>query len=80
MLVTGFHTDERLDARKGDRWTHLVLVRCLLVAGPQTRLAALKDIYLEDCEFIYDGMGVDGSEWIAFVARQDRQQDKPLRQ
>jgi hypothetical protein len=80
MLVTGFRTDERLDARKGDRWSHLVLIRCLLVGGPKTPLAALKDIYLENCEFVYDGMGVDGPEWISFIARQDRQPDKPLRE
>ena len=78
MIVTGSHAHERLDARKGDHWTHLVLVRCLLVAGPQTPLH-LSDIYLEDCEFVYDGMGVSGSEWISFVGRENRGRDAPLR-
>jgi hypothetical protein len=59
-------------------WRHVSLARCVVVGGPEAGFAGLEDVVFYDCVFLYDGMEVDGAEWMSFMTRklQNAQQRK----
>lgn len=50
-------------------WRHLSLARCVVVGGPEMGFGALDDVVFYDCVFLYDGMELEGAEWMSFMTR-----------
>lgn len=42
---------------------------CTLLADPASVLLLAENVHCADCTFLYDGMEVDSSEWIALLRR-----------
>lgn len=43
--------------------------KCTLLADPRSILLLAENVHCADCTFVYDGMEVDSSEWIALLRR-----------
>jgi len=51
-------------------WKNLELVACVVVGGPTVRFGHFEHVVFVNCVFLYDGMEVEGSEWIEFMSRE----------
>jgi hypothetical protein len=49
-------------------WTNVELLQCVIVAGPSVRFDRFESVAFMNCVFLYDGMEVDGPEWLAFMS------------
>lgn len=49
-------------------WLNLDLVDCVVVGGPHVRHRSFFNVTFVNCVFLYDGMEVSGSEWLAFMS------------
>jgi hypothetical protein len=52
------------------RWTNLELTGCVVVGGPTVRFSYFQDVVFMNCIFLYDGMEVEGREWLDFMSRE----------
>jgi hypothetical protein len=50
------------------RWKELELVGCVVVGGPSVRFDSFENVTFMGCVFLYDGMQVEGQEWLAFMS------------
>jgi hypothetical protein len=51
-------------------WKNLELAGCVIVGGPTVRFSHFEQVAFVNCVFLYDGMEVEGHEWIAFMSRE----------
>ena len=51
-------------------WKHLELAGCIVVGGPTVRFKEFEQVTFVNCVFLYDGMEVEGREWIEFMSRE----------
>ena len=51
-------------------WKHLELAGCIVVGGPTVRFKEFEQVIFVNCVFLYDGMEVEGREWIEFMSRE----------
>jgi hypothetical protein len=51
-------------------WRHLELAGCIVVGGPTVRFSQFEQVVFVNCVFLYDGMEVEGREWIEFMSRE----------
>ena len=59
-------------------WKDLELSGCVVVGGPEVRFSRFERVTFVNCVFLYDGMEVEGREWLEFMSR-PRQPKKPAR-
>jgi hypothetical protein len=57
-------------------WKDLELSACVVVGGPEVRFGRFERVTFVNCVFLYDGMEVEGREWLEFMSR-PRQPKKP---
>jgi hypothetical protein len=57
-------------------WKDLELSGCVVVGGPAVRFGRFERVTFVNCVFLYDGMEVEGREWLEFMSR-PRQPKKP---
>jgi hypothetical protein len=50
------------------RWKNLELTMCIVVGGPTARFRQFEDISFLNCVFLYDGMEVEGREWLELMS------------
>lgn len=50
-------------------WKDLELITCVVVGGPTVRFDHFESVAFMNCVFLYDGMEVEGQEWLAFMSR-----------
>lgn len=50
-------------------WQDLELSGCVIVGGPQVRFGHFEKVTFVNCLFLYDGMEVEGREWLEFMSR-----------
>jgi hypothetical protein len=43
-----------------------------MLADPKSMLVSADNVHCFNCTFLYDGMEVDGSEWLALMRREPR--------
>lgn len=51
-------------------WRRLELAGCIVVGGPMVRFKEFEHVVFVNCVFLYDGMEVEGREWIEFMSRE----------
>ncbi len=51
------------------RWKDLELAGCVVAGGPYVRFGHFEHVVFVNCIFLYDGMEVEGHEWIEFMSR-----------
>lgn len=51
-------------------WKELELLSCVVVGGPTVRFDNFEGVAFMNCVFLYDGMEVEGREWLAFMSMQ----------
>lgn len=51
-------------------WTNVELVSCVVVGGPTVRFDHFESVAFMNCVFLYDGMEVEGREWLDFMSMQ----------
>ena len=57
-------------------WQDLELAGCVVVGGPDVRFGHFERVTFLNCVFLYDGMEVEGREWLEFMSR-PRQPKRP---
>lgn len=50
-------------------WKDLELSGCVVVGGPEVRFGRFERVTFVNCVFLYDGMEVEGREWLEFMSR-----------
>jgi hypothetical protein len=50
------------------RWQNAELLGCVVVGGPNVRFDHFESVAFMNCVFLYDGMEVEGREWLAFMS------------
>jgi hypothetical protein len=66
--ITGRIAGRLIRAEDHARWLNLELVGCVIVGCPQHRFDAFLNVAFVNCVFLYDGMEVEGSEWLSFMS------------
>lgn len=54
-------------------WQNLELSGCVVVGGPLVRFGEFENVTFMNCVFLYDGMEVEGREWLDFMSRERAQ-------
>ena len=49
-------------------WKNAELTSCVVVGSPLVRFREFESIAFMNCVFLYDGMEVEGREWLAFMS------------
>ena len=50
-------------------WKDLELSGCVVVGGPEVRFGGFERVTFVNCVFLYDGMEIEGREWLEFMSR-----------
>lgn len=68
--LTGRLSGILVKVEEGASWKHLELDSCVVVGGPTVRFSHFEHVAFLNCVFIYDGMEVEGREWLEFMSRE----------
>jgi hypothetical protein len=68
--LTGHLRGILVKVEDGSSWRNLELAGCVVVGGPTVRFSHFEHVAFVNCVFLYDGMEVEGHEWIAFMSRE----------
>ena len=68
--LTGHLRGILVKVEDGASWKNLELAGCVVVGGPFVRFSHFEQVAFVNCVFLYDGMEVEGHEWIAFMSRE----------
>jgi hypothetical protein len=68
--ITGRLYGQLVKVQDHASWKNLELVGCMVAGGPTVRFGHFERVMFVNCIFLYDGMEVDGAEWLAFMSRE----------
>ena len=68
--LTGRFNGVLVKVEEGASWNHLELAGCVVVGGPTVRFGHFEQVAFLNCVFLYDGMEVEGREWLEFMSRE----------
>ena len=68
QALTGWIGDKLVKVEDNASWVNLELSGCVIVGGPEVRFGSFFNVAFLNCVFLYDGMEVAGSEWLAFMS------------
>jgi hypothetical protein len=68
FMLTGRIAGKLIKVEDHARWKNVELVGCVVVGGPYVRFDAFETVAFASCVFLYDGMEVEGAEWLAFMS------------
>lgn len=67
-MITGRIAGKLVKVEDRARWQNVELVSCVVVGGPAVRFDEFESIAFTNYVFLYDGMEVEGREWLAFMS------------
>jgi len=70
VSLTGCVSGRLIKVEDSARWSNLELTGCVVVGGPTVRFSHFEDVVFMNCVFLYDGMEVEGREWLDFMSRE----------
>ena len=80
LSLTGCVSGRLIRVDDGASWKNLELTGCVVVGGPTVRFGQFENVVFTNCVFLYDGMEVEGREWLDLMSRERMQiQSRPSR-
>jgi hypothetical protein len=70
VALTGRLNGVLVKVEEGVSWKNLELAGCVVVGGPTVRFGHFEQVAFLNCVFLYDGMEVEGREWLDFMSRE----------
>ena len=70
VSLTGCVSGRLIKVEDLARWKNLELTGCVVVGSPTVRFSHFEDVVFMNCVFLYDGMEVEGREWLDFMSRE----------
>ncbi|HOZ26858.1 MAG TPA: hypothetical protein PLH23_05660 [Hyphomonadaceae bacterium] len=67
-MLTGRISGKLMKVEDNARWKNVELMSCLIVGGPEVRFGEFESVAFMNCVFLYDGMEVEGREWLSFMS------------
>jgi hypothetical protein len=67
--LTGSLCSILIKVEEGAAWKDLELSGCVVVGGPDVRFGRFERVTFVNCVFLYDGMEIEGREWLEFMSR-----------
>lgn len=67
-MLTGRIAGKLIKVEDHGRWRNIEFVSCVVVGGPSVRFDEFETVAFMNCVFLYDGMEVEGREWLAFMS------------
>ena len=68
LMLTGRYAGKLVNVEDHAHWRTVELVGCVVVGGPSVRFDAFENVAFVNCVFLYDGMEVEGLEWLSFMS------------
>lgn len=68
FMVTGRVAGKLVKVEDKARWKNAELLSCVIVGGPAVRFDEFESVAFMNCVFLYDGMEVEGREWLSFMS------------
>lgn len=68
FAINGRVTGKLVKVHDKARWKNAELVSCVIVGGPSVRFEEFESVAFMNCVFLYDGMEVEGREWLSFMS------------
>jgi len=68
FMLTGRIRGKLIKIEDHARWRNVELMSCVIVGGPEVRFDEFETVAFMNCVFLYDGMEVEGREWLAFMS------------
>jgi len=68
QALSGSISDKRVKVEDNASWVNIELGGCVIVGSPNVRYGSFFNVTFVNCVFLYDGMEVSGSEWLAFMS------------
>ena len=68
QTLTGAISEKLVKVEDNSSWLNLEICGCVIVGAPNVRFASFYNVAFVNCVFLYDGMEVSGSEWLAFMS------------
>jgi hypothetical protein len=70
VALTGSLSGKLIRVEDHACWRNVELAACVVVGGPQVRFGQFENVTFMNCVFLYDGMEVEGREWLDFMSRE----------
>ena len=67
-MLTGRVAGKLVKVDDKARWKNAELISCVIVGGPAVRFDEFESVTFMNCVFLYDGMEVEGREWLSFMS------------
>ena len=68
FMLTGRIAGKLIKVADQACWKNVELLGCVIVGGPSVRFQSFDTVAFTNCVFLYDGMEVEGAEWLAFMS------------
>jgi hypothetical protein len=68
FTLTGRISGKLLKVDDHARWKNVELMSCVIVGGPAVRFDKFESVAFMNCVFLYDGMEIEGREWLSFMS------------
>jgi hypothetical protein len=68
LMLTGKIAGRLIKVEDHADWRAVELLACVVVGGPTVRFDVFENVAFMNCVFLYDGMEVEGREWLAFMS------------
>lgn len=68
LMLTGRIAGRLIKVEDHARWLNVELLGCVVVGGPMVRFEQFESVAFMNCVFLYDGMEVEGREWLSFMS------------
>jgi len=68
FMLTGRVAGKLVKVDDKARWKNAELSSCVIVGGPAVRFDEFQSVAFMNCVFLYDGMEVEGREWLSFMS------------
>ena len=68
LMLTGRIAGKLIKVVDQASWKNVELLGCVIVGGPSVRFQSFDTVAFTNCVFLYDGMEVEGAEWLSFMS------------
>ena len=72
LMLTGKIAGRLIKVEDHARWVNVEFMGCVVVGGPTVRFETFESVAFMNCVFLYDGMEVEGREWLSFMSMDRR--------
>jgi hypothetical protein len=67
-MISGRIAGKLIKVEDHAHWKDVELMSCVVVGDPTVRFDAFESVAFMNCVFLYDGMEVEGREWLSFMS------------